>query len=59
MNLLFASVLYAILAMVGTEIGGCAFAARCFHVKERCRVEPPQLERMAPNHDVACFYPLA
>jgi len=38
---------------------GCAFAARCFNVKERCRAEAPELVRMAPNHDAACFYPLA
>jgi oligopeptide/dipeptide ABC transporter ATP-binding protein len=38
---------------------GCAFAARCFNVKERCRAEAPELVRIAPNHDAACFYPLA
>jgi peptide/nickel transport system ATP-binding protein len=38
---------------------GCAFAARCFNVKERCRGEAPELMRTAQSHDVACFYPLA
>jgi oligopeptide/dipeptide ABC transporter ATP-binding protein len=38
---------------------GCAFAARCFKVKERCRVEAPELLTMAQNHDAACFYPLS
>jgi peptide/nickel transport system ATP-binding protein len=38
---------------------GCAFAARCFNVKEHCRGEAPELMRTAQNHDVACFYPLA
>jgi peptide/nickel transport system ATP-binding protein len=38
---------------------GCAFAARCVNVKERCRAEAPELVRMAQNHDAACFYPLS
>jgi peptide/nickel transport system ATP-binding protein len=36
---------------------GCAFAARCSNVQERCRGEAPELTRMSDNHDAACFYP--
>ena len=34
---------------------GCAFAARCPHVADRCRVELPRLEPLAENHSMACF----
>jgi oligopeptide transport system ATP-binding protein len=41
-------------------IAGCPFAARCFNVQQRCRVEMPPLAQ-APNarrgHRIACFYP--
>ena len=37
------------------EIVGCAFAARCPLVMERCRRETPQLEVKAPGHVAACF----
>jgi oligopeptide/dipeptide ABC transporter ATP-binding protein len=36
---------------------GCAFAARCSNVEERCRREAPDLTRMTENHEAACFYP--
>ena len=34
---------------------GCAFAARCPKVMERCRRERPQLTEPAPGRLVACF----
>ena len=34
---------------------GCAFAARCPHVADSCRVELPLLEPVAKNHSMACF----
>jgi peptide/nickel transport system ATP-binding protein len=38
------------------ELGrGCAFAARCSHARERCRVETPQLTQQGGDHVVACF----
>jgi peptide/nickel transport system ATP-binding protein len=38
------------------ELGrGCAFAARCSHARERCRVETPQLVQQGGDHVVACF----
>jgi peptide/nickel transport system ATP-binding protein len=36
---------------------GCAFAARCSNVAERCRYAAPDLTRMTENHEAACFYP--
>jgi peptide/nickel transport system ATP-binding protein len=36
-------------------IAGCAFATRCAHAVERCRVEAPPLEAKAPGHTVACW----
>ena len=36
-------------------IPGCAFATRCPHAVERCRVEAPPLEAKAPGHAVACW----
>jgi oligopeptide/dipeptide ABC transporter ATP-binding protein len=36
-------------------IAGCAFATRCPHAVERCRVEPPPLEAKADGHTVACW----
>ncbi|MBA2264038.1 MAG: ABC transporter ATP-binding protein [Chloroflexi bacterium] len=41
-------------------IAGCPFAARCFNVQERCRVEMPPLEQASnavDGHEVACWYP--
>ena len=34
---------------------GCAFAARCRHVADRCLIEEPLLEPLAENHSMACF----
>jgi oligopeptide/dipeptide ABC transporter ATP-binding protein len=42
------------------ELVGCPFAARCFNVGDRCRVEMPPLEQApdaADGHNVACWYP--
>jgi peptide/nickel transport system ATP-binding protein len=36
-------------------IPGCAFAARCSHAVERCRLETPPLESKAEGHTVACW----
>jgi peptide/nickel transport system ATP-binding protein len=36
-------------------IAGCAFADRCAHAVERCRVEEPPLEAKAEGHAVACW----
>ena len=36
-------------------IAGCAFAERCAHAVERCRVEAPPLEAKAQGHTVACW----
>jgi peptide/nickel transport system ATP-binding protein len=36
--------------------GGCAFADRCTHVQERCRVEQPLLRVIAPDHRAACHH---
>jgi peptide/nickel transport system ATP-binding protein len=34
---------------------GCAFAARCAHATDRCRVEVPPLETKTERHAVACW----
>ncbi len=34
---------------------GCPFAARCAMVKDKCRVENPQLINYAPTHKFACW----
>jgi peptide/nickel transport system ATP-binding protein len=36
-------------------IRGCAFASRCPHVMDRCRVEEPALLPVAREHTCACF----
>lgn len=37
---------------------GCRFHTRCpIAVEGKCDVDEPQLEELAPNHWVACFYP--
>jgi oligopeptide/dipeptide ABC transporter ATP-binding protein len=38
---------------------GCAFAARCANAQGHCRRRVPDLERMAENHEAACFYPFS
>ncbi len=37
---------------------GCRFAGRCGNVTERCRMETPQLRKVGPDHEVACFNPM-
>jgi len=34
---------------------GCPFHARCNYRIDKCKVENPQLEPVAPNHKVACW----
>jgi oligopeptide transport system ATP-binding protein len=34
---------------------GCPFAPRCEYVIDRCRLENPALELVAPNHKIACW----
>jgi peptide/nickel transport system ATP-binding protein len=34
---------------------GCRFHPRCSYVMERCRVETPVLQEVAPTHRAACF----
>lgn len=36
---------------------GCAFAARCPHVSDRCRAENPVLQTAPDGHAIACFHP--
>jgi peptide/nickel transport system ATP-binding protein len=38
---------------------GCVFRTRCFQAVERCAVEVPPLVEVAPNHKVACHFPIA
>ncbi len=35
---------------------GCRFQTRCPFVKDRCRVEEPALDPVAPGHAVACHF---
>ncbi|VAW22340.1 Oligopeptide transport ATP-binding protein OppF (TC 3.A.1.5.1) [hydrothermal vent metagenome] len=35
---------------------GCKFNTRCPHANKRCRQDEPQLEEVAPGHNVACHY---
>jgi oligopeptide/dipeptide ABC transporter ATP-binding protein len=39
------------------EIPGCAFAARCARVIDRCRNERPPLQSLGPGQEAACFRP--
>jgi len=34
---------------------GCSFAPRCSFVVDRCRMERPELELVAPDHTTACW----
>lgn len=34
---------------------GCAFAPRCKHADDKCRVERPEYEEKSPGHWVACW----
>jgi peptide/nickel transport system ATP-binding protein/oligopeptide transport system ATP-binding protein len=38
------------------EPASCPFAPRCRHVFNRCRTENPPRIRVAPAHDVACWW---
>ena len=33
---------------------GCVYASRCRYVVDRCRVEPPDLEQVGPDHFARC-----
>ncbi len=33
---------------------GCPFHPRCVHARDRCRTELPELEQIAPGHQVRC-----
>jgi peptide/nickel transport system ATP-binding protein/oligopeptide transport system ATP-binding protein len=37
---------------------GCRFHERCSHCEEKCRTEPPQLDSLADDRSVRCFFPL-
>jgi oligopeptide/dipeptide ABC transporter ATP-binding protein len=37
---------------------GCPFAPRCERATNRCRVETPPLEEIAPSHSIACWNPV-
>ena len=37
---------------------GCVFRTRCFQAQERCAAEVPPLRELAPNHFVACHFPI-
>ncbi|NNK96512.1 MAG: ABC transporter ATP-binding protein [Desulfobacterales bacterium] len=37
---------------------GCAFAPRCDHVQEKCRIHRPELLELEPGHATACYYPV-
>ncbi len=39
-------------------IPGCAFAPRCPRASDRCRVEAPVTQAVAPGHEVACHHPV-
>lgn len=36
---------------------GCKFAPRCQFATDKCRASEPELEKVAENHYIRCFYP--
>lgn len=38
---------------------GCAFAARCPRATADCRVDAPPLRTLEPDHEAACYHPIA
>ena len=38
---------------------GCAFAARCTNVRDRCHTAAPPMTELSSDHEVACYHPLA
>ncbi|WP_298826602.1 ABC transporter ATP-binding protein [uncultured Piscinibacter sp.] len=38
---------------------GCLFAPRCPNASERCRSEVPPLQAFGPDHQAACWHPIA
>jgi len=43
------------------RFGGCRFAPRCPFVRDVCREQEPQLEKVSaihPGHGAACFFPI-
>ena len=37
---------------------GCPFRNRCEHCRDMCEKKKPELRELAPNHSIACHYPL-
>jgi peptide/nickel transport system ATP-binding protein len=40
-------------------VAGCAFSPRCRYARDDCRAQKPALAAAAPDHDYACFHPIA
>ncbi len=43
---------------LSTLPAGCAFAPRCGHASDRCRVERPVLRDVGERHQIACLFDL-